>query len=155
MHEKGVIVNIGGEEKFLVCTTAAYEMICDKYGDMKDMVAAFEGPKDEETDTEEQLAQKKKDREKAGNKIFVMGPWLLATFANQGAMLQTGCTRLEDPLTEEHIKLVTSPKEIIALMNEAMTAIAIGFGTEHETGEGKRDPVLEELDQKNAESAAE
>ncbi len=154
MHEKGVTIEIGGCERFLVCTTAAYEMICDKYGDMESMVEAFEGPADLETDTPEELANKTKLRSRARQKVFTISPWLVSVLANQGAMIQAGTTKLESPLTEEYIKLVTMPKDIERLMNDAMEAIRIGFGTEHVADEGKRDPVLEELDRKNVEGAA-
>lgn len=155
MHEKGVRIGIGGEERFLVCTTAAYEMICDKYGDMESMAEAFQGPADGETDSPEELANKARARDKAHQKVFTIAPWLVAILANQGAMIQAGTTKLEKPLTEDYIKLVTMPKDIEQLMNDAMAAISIGFGTEHAKEEGPRDPVLEELDRKNVEGAAE
>ena len=154
MHEKGVTIEIGGREHFLVCTTAAYEMICDKYGDIQSMAEVFQGPADLEMDTPEERAEKEKLRIKAQQKVFTIAPWLVSILANQGAMIQAGTTKIENPLTEEYIKLVTMPKDIERLMNDAMGAISIGFGTEHVADEGKRDPVLEELDRKNAEGAA-
>ena len=155
MHEKGVIVEIGGEEKFLVCNTAAYEIISDKYGDLESMADLFIGPEDEKTDTPEQLAQKQKERVLAGNKIFVVGPWLVALLANEGEMVKNGCEELEKPLTEKYIKRFTSPGDIEQLFKQSMQAIKLGFSTQHVLSENKRDPVLEQLDQKNAESVAE
>jgi hypothetical protein len=157
MREKGVTVMIADQERFLVCTTAAYEMICEKYGDLESMVEVFQGPKDTEYDTPEAKAEKEKTRKKASNKLFTVAPWLIAALANQGEILKNGNTKPDNLalLTEEKVKLLTSPGEIKDLMQAAMQAISIGFGTEHAIGEGKRDPVLEELDRKNAEGAAE
>lgn len=156
MYEKGVNATIGDQERFLVCTTAAYEEICNKYGGLQEMVEMFQGPEDDDNDTEAERAEKMKAREKAAGKIFTIAPWLIALLANQGEMLKTGITKPDNPelLTAEKVKLMTSPGEIRPLMEAAMQAIAIGFGTEHNLSGGKRDPVLEELDRKNAEGAA-
>ena len=147
MYEGGVSVTIGGRDYQMVFTLAALLAVKKRYGGIRQMAEAFNGPTINEWDSEEEKVEKALAQQKAQEDAVDELPWLIATLINQGELL-------EDPkaetLTPEHVALRILPKYIETLMGQVMEAIAIGMGTEHEDGEEKRDPVLEELDTKNA-----
>lgn len=134
MNEKGRKVEINGKQYNLVYTSAAMLAVIDKYGDVEGM------------------ADKLQSNPAEAARIV---PWLIATLANQGVMLETGNTKPNNPdlVSPEWVALYTMPKDWRPLMDECMAAIAIGNGTYHEVVDsGPVDVVLEEL-QKNAAGA--
>jgi hypothetical protein len=151
-------VKIGQKEYTLVCTTAAYVEICEKYGGIEEMAATFQGEPITEYDTPEIQEQKRVAAARAANNTFSVIPWLVSVLANQGTMLALGKTRLteDEKLWEETVLVQTNPKQIKDLTAAAMEAISIGFGMEHKQPEGNS--LLDEVERqerKNAESAAE
>lgn len=133
MNEKGREVEINGKQYNLVYTSAAMLAIIERFGDVEGM------------------AGKLQENQAEAARIV---PWLIATLANQGIMLETGNTKPNNPdlLTPELVAMWTMPKEWHYLIGECMDAIAIGNGTYHKAEEnGPVDVVLEELE-KNADS---
>lgn len=153
-----ITVKIGKKEYDIVCTTAAYVEICNKYGGVEEMADTFRGAEILETDSPEIQEQKRIDAEKAANNVFTVIPWLVAVLANQGEMLRLGKTKLNDDekITEDAVLLYTTPAQIRELAVVAMSAVAKGFEMEHKAPDSN--PLLDEIDRqerKNAESAAE
>lgn len=136
MNEKGREVEINGKQYNLVYTSAAMLAIIERFGDVEGM------------------AGKLQENQAEAARIV---PWLIATLANQGIMLETGNTKPNNPdlLTPELVALWTMPNEWHYLIGECMDAIAIGNGTYHKAEEnGPVDVVLEEIE-KNAAGAGE
>ena len=146
MYEQGVRVSIGGREHYLVFSLAALLAVKEKYGGLQAMAEVFSGPDDNEWDSEDVKSEKAKARTKAQENVVDELPWLIATLATQGLWL-------DDPKAEEvsakWVALHILPKDLGGLMLSANKAIAVGMGAEHGDA-GPRDPVLEELDRKNA-----
>lgn len=158
MYEKGVPVTIGGKPCTLVFTLAALMMLTDRYGGVQEMAEAFNGPDVTDEDTPEEATQKLAAKKKARLYGIKETPWLIATLANQGYMLEHGPRKADDPelLTPETVALQVLPRDMRALNAAFMEAISIGMGTLHGEGEdAETDVVLEELEQKNAAGAAE
>ncbi len=156
MYEKTVTATIGGTEYDLVYTLAAMLEVTERFGGVEEMAEAFQGPADEDGDTQDIKKQKEHDRKKAGILALKEIPWLIALLANQGIMLKTQDTSPNNPalLTAAKVSLYVKPKNLEALTQKAMEAIAEGSMTEHETGDQERDLVMEEIE-KNGEGAAE
>lgn len=152
MYEKGAPLEIGGVKYNLVFTTAALLEVDDRYEGIQEMVEKFNGPEDADDDTPEQLAEKAKSRKKARSSSLHEIPWLVATMANQGIMLENG-GKAEGLVRPEEIALRLPPKDMSTALNAAMKAISIGMGTYVETSESAdRDLGLEEVE-KNSEGA--
>ena len=152
MYEEGVQVKIGKREYHMVFTLAALLAIKKKYGGIKEMSKQFYGPTIEEWDDETVKAEKLAAQEKAQIDTVDELPWLLSVLVNQGELLKDPKAEL---FTADQIALYIMPKDIESLMGAAMDAINIGMGSEHPEESGKRDTVLEELDEKNAVGAGE
>lgn len=150
MYEGGVSVTIGGREHRLVFTLAALLAVKEHFGGIQQMNLALTGPSINEEDSDEVKAEKQIAIEEAQENLLTEVPWLLATLANQGAML---ANPREETITPEEVALKVMPYQLQALLEAAFKAINIGMSMEHQTDGGKRDPVLEELDAKNAEGA--
>lgn len=152
------MIEIAGKKYELVCTTAAYVEICRKYGGIEEMAEIIQGPQINEWDDDDTIKQKEAEAARAASKVFEVIPWLVAVLANQGTMLALRKTKLteDEELTEDVIRLFTTPKDITGMTPLAMEALSVGFGMEHKGPE--TDPTLEAVEKqerKNAESAAE
>ena len=138
MDERGRNVSINGKRYKMVYTSAAMLGVMNKHGDVEAMA--------DELDSNPAKAAE-------------IVPWLISLLCNQGIMLDTGNTKPSNPdlLTPELVALYTLPKEWPELLNEAMSAIAIGNGTYHDlTDDSPVDVVLEEIEKsKNADAAGE
>lgn len=149
MYEHGVALTIGGREFNLVFTLAAFLEIKKKYGGLSQMAEAFDGPTINEWDADEVKAEKAIAREKAQSNSVEELPWLLATLATQGEWIK-------DPkaerVTAEWIAIHIFPREIKRVMSAVNESIKEGSHTETEPVD-EADPVLEEIDKKNAEGA--
>lgn len=150
MYEGGVSVTIGGRGYTLVFTLAALLEVTEKYGGLEEMAEVFNGPTINEEDSDKVKAEKQKAQAKAQIGSVVHMPWLLAVLVNQGELLKDPKAV---PVTAEQLALTLLPRDLKLLMEKAMQAINLGMSMEHEPDQGKRDPVLEELDRKNAEGA--
>ncbi|NLD52890.1 MAG: hypothetical protein GX650_08320 [Clostridiales bacterium] len=150
MHEEGVAVSIGGREYRMVFTLAALLAVKKQYGGLQEMVELFNGPTINDWDSEEEQLEKLVAQEKAQMDALDHLPWLLSTLINQGELLKDPKAEL---VTPEYIALRIMPRDMQHLMGLFEQAIALGMSMEHTPDEGKRDPVLEELDAKNGEGA--
>lgn len=153
MYEDGVQVKLGGREYDMVFTLAALLAIKKRYGGVQEMADQFNGPEINEWDDEVVVKEKTAARIKAqGNAIDEL-PWLMAILLSQGEMLKDPKAA---PITPEYVALRVLPKDMDTLLAASMKALAIGLGTDHPPVKtGKQDPVLEELEGKNVESAEE
>ena len=150
MYEDGVKVDIGGREFNFVFTLAALLQITKKYGGLEEMGETFSGPTINEWDDDETVADKKAAQKKAQTDALDHLPWLIATLANQGEWLKD--TQAE-AIAPEWVAMRLLPRDMERLMQAVYKSIAVGMGTETAQDESPRDPVLEELDRKNAEGA--
>ena len=150
MYEDGVQVKLGGREYDMVFTLAALLAVKKRYGGVQEMAEQFDGPEINEWDDEATVTEKTAARTKAKEGALDEMPWLIATLISQGEMLKDPKAA---PVTAEYVGLRVMPRDMDTLMTSAMRAISIGLGTEHPLSSVKRDPVLEELEGKNVESA--
>jgi hypothetical protein len=158
MYENGVPVEIGGKPHTLVFTLAAMLMMSERYGGMDELGELLTGPETEETDDEAEKARKLAEQRKARLRAMQETPWLIATLANQGALLENSALKPGDPelLTPEQVALQVPPYRLGELSAALTKAIRIGMNTQHDTDENEEtDVVLEELERKNAAGAAE
>jgi hypothetical protein len=130
MIEKGVPVTIGGKEHNLVFTVAAMIEVTKRYGGISSMMIGMGIEETTETDAEGNETVRQTIDE---SKLFPEIPWLVATLANQGIMLDTGDTKPTNPklITEAWVATNSMPYEFRDLLNAAMEAIGKGNGTEH------------------------
>ena len=152
MYEDGIKAVICGREFNFVFTLAALLQIKKKFGGLEDMIEVFSGPTIQEWDDAETVAEKQAARGRAQMDSLDHLPWLIATLANQGEWLKD--TQAE-AISPDWIAMRLLPKDVAPIMQAVNEAIAIGMGTEAPTNDAPHDPVLEELDRKNAEGAAE
>lgn len=152
MYNHGVYVTIGGREFEMAFTLAALLQIKKRYGGIQEMSEVFNGPTINDWDSDEIKTDKMNQRTKAQSDALDELPWLITMLINQGEWLKD---IKAEAVTAEWIALHIVPKDMGALMSAVMEAIAIGMGTEHKAESDKRDPVLEELDRKNAEGVGE
>ena len=150
MYEDGVQVKLGGREYDMVFTLAALLAIKKRYGGVQDMSNQFNGPEINEWDDEALVKEKSAAQTKARGDAIDELPWLMAILISQGEMLKDPKAA---PITPEYVALRVLPKDMDVLLGAAMKALAIGLGTEQPVSTEKKDPVLEELEGKNAVSA--
>ncbi len=158
MNKKGVPVKVGDQAYRLIFNLDALFELQDKYETLAEMSGKFQGPAIEEGDSEEVKAEKLREQRKAEQLAKREIPWLVALMANQGLAAEAEETGkpCKTMITEKSVKLNMRPAQLPNAMNAVWVAIGIGMQTEHEEGEDeKKDLVLEELDRKNGESAAE
>lgn len=133
--ENGVDIKIAGKAYRLVFTTAALKEVGKRYGGIEEM-------------------GEKMDADKIAALDDIC--WLVALLANQGIMLDTGITRLDNPdlLTADKVALMTMPREIESLSQAAIEAIKVAMETEHPADAGPVDVVLEEIEKNVATAGA-
>lgn len=155
MNEKLTMVKIGEREYPLLYNATAFLDFEERYGEGMSLNALFVGPDIYDTDSAEEKADKQKARKKANAFTKREMPWLVYTLAKQGCLLKAEQGETVEPPTEAWISLHWTPRDMVGLMTSVFLALTRGMQTQHKKGENKEiDVVLEELESKNAESAA-
>jgi len=156
MNEKLTLVKVGDKEFPMLYNATAFLDFEDKYGEGMSLNELFVGPEIYDTDTKKEKADKEAARKKASAFTKREMPWIVATLARQGCLLQAEQGKKTKPPTEEWVSLHWTPRQMPNIMTSVFLALTRGMQTEHKKGEDKEiDVVLEELESKNAEGAAE
>jgi len=156
MYEKLTPVKVGDKEYPLLYNATAFLDFEERYGEGVSLNALFVGPDIVDTDTDEEKADKEKARKKATAYTKREMPWLVATLAKQGCLLKAEQGETVEPPTPEWVSLHWTARQMPHIMASVFLALTRGMQTQHKKGENQEiDVVLEELESKNVESAAE
>ena len=151
MYEEKTELTIGEETYNLVFTVAAMKMVNIKYGNIEKLIKMFAMAEIEEDDDAETKAAKEEQNADARARMYDELPWLITTLGDQGRWLKDPKA---EPIDQNMIERLLNPGKLMMMAETIMKCINMGFRTENELNE-TRDPILEELDAKKAEGAAE
>lgn len=135
MYEKGGEITIRGKTYPLIFNTAAWEEVNSRYGSLEEMGKTLE------------------DGRKALNEYI----WILALLITQGVALKNFEEGTDEKgLTEDQVRLLMLPRDIISQQNPIIEVINAGMGANSAEAEDVVDEVLQEIEAgKNPEGAEE
>lgn len=135
MYEKGGEITIRGKTYPLIFNTAAWEEVNNRYGSLEEMGKTLE------------------DGRKALNEYI----WILVLLISQGVALKNFEEGTDEKgLTEDQVRLLMLPRDIISQQNPIIEVINAGMGANSAEAEDVVDEVLQEIEAgKNPEGAEE
>lgn len=135
MYEKGGEITIRGKTYPLIFNTAAWEEVNNRYGSLEEMGKTLE------------------DGRKALNEYI----WILVLLISQGVALKNFEEGTDEKgLTEDQVRLLMLPRDIISQQTPIIEVINAGMGANSAEAEDVVDEVLQEIEAgKNPEGAEE